>query len=106
MAQTYYSQILGWDWSKIAVIADETRFQREDMQLGSTYLGSVMNIFPSGKYWMPWTTNQNSEDMRRDSAFAQALDKVAEKFGGWIETGEGDPTDLYFVKVFENVDAR
>jgi len=27
-----------------------------------------------------------------------ALDRAADKFGGWIESGEGDPTDLYFCR--------
>lgn len=37
-----------------------------------------------------------SEEAYRDERYRDALEKVAEKYGGWIENGEGDPCDLFF----------
>ena len=93
MAQTYKSQIMSWDWGKI--VAD---CKKEESYDGAKweYLGSCLNIAPSGKYYMPWTSNQTAEDERKDSAWYQALDEVAAKHGGFISSGEGDATDLFF----------
>jgi len=115
MAATYYAQIRKWPWPKLV---DDTLRAAENHALdirdgnppecmegcdknghiGSSYLGSVMSIYPSGKFWMPWTTNQTADDEDRDSRWHTALDRAADKFGGWIESGEGDPTDLYFCR--------
>lgn len=59
------------------------------------YLGSVMSIMPSGKFYMPWTTNQTIRDVWKDRAFIEALEDVLEGYGMWLESGEGDPTDLF-----------
>ena len=61
----------------------------------SDYLGSVFSIFPSGKFYAPWTTNQTIRDVWHDRAFAEALESVLDEYGMWFESGEGDPTDLF-----------
>jgi hypothetical protein len=96
MAQTYYSQILNWDWKYIVNNA-EPGLDYDGNKIKSTYLGSVFNIMPSGKYYMPWSSNVTEAEAQKDSRFLEALEKVASKFGGWIESGEGNPTDMYFV---------
>jgi hypothetical protein len=112
MARTYYTQILSWDWSGIVAAAKTEAKQHLDYadsrnctdgcsnegHDGSTYLGSVMSLTPSGKFYMPWTTNQTNDDVDRDSRWFEALEKAAIKFDGWVEAGEGDPTDLYFMR--------
>ena len=123
MARTYKSQIMAWNWDGIV---SETRMEAvahvngltdnppndercgdgcdEDGHVGSSYLGSVMQLTPSGKFYMPWTTNQTADDVERDSRWFDALEQVATKHGGWIESGEGDPTDLYFMRYWPVVD--
>lgn len=116
MARTYYSTILTWDWDVMVRLTRqhanehvEPRFASngasvcdescdEEGHVGSCYLGSVMALTPSGKFYMPWTTNQTARDVDRDSRWYAALDKAATKYDGWIESGEGDPTDLYFCR--------
>ncbi len=64
---------------------------------GSSYLGTVMALTPSGKFWMPWSSSHlTSLEKRRDSAWFTALFHAAAKHDGWIEHGEGDPCDLFF----------
>jgi len=115
MARTYYAAILHFfDWPGIlrqsnmdALEHVTDRISDEVMHtdgcdgeghVGSSYLGSVMSLYPSGKFYMPWTSNQTNDDVDRDSRFGAALDKAASKHGGWIESGEGDPTDVYFMR--------
>jgi hypothetical protein len=96
VARTYYAQILSWAWDVLVRDAKATIVEQDGERIGSTYLGSVLNLAPSGKYYMPWTTNQTARDEDMDARWFAALDKAASKHGGWIASGEGDPTDLYF----------
>lgn len=66
------------------------------------YLGSVMSVFPSGKFYMPWTSNQTIRDVWKDRAFAEALEDVLESYGMWLQSGEGDPTDLFICTLKED----
>lgn len=72
-------------------------------KLGRVYLGSALDLNPSGKYWVVWAaSNVNDIETAKDIAFNQALDRIASKYGGWIESGEGDPLDQYFCKSYED----
>jgi hypothetical protein len=63
------------------------------------FLGSVFALYPSGKYWVyPIAhSNVNILEMVRDTLFTERLQGEAEKHGGWIESGEGDPCDVFAV---------
>lgn len=65
------------------------------------YIGSVMNIYPSGKYYMPWSTNVTEAEAAKDEAFGNAFEKAAAKFNIYLQSGEGDPTDLFLVRYYE-----
>jgi hypothetical protein len=124
MARTYKSQILHWNWpgivsetrldavvhkdSFIIDLNGESELCSEgcdgEGHVGSSYLGSVMQLTPSGKFYVPWTTNQTADDVERDGRWYAALEDVATKMGGWIENGEGDPTDLYFMRYWPVAD--
>ena len=64
----------------------------------SCYVGSVMSIFPSGKYYMPWTSNQTIKDEMIDNCFVEALEAYLDKYNMWWENGEGDPTDVFICR--------
>ena len=81
---SFYPHLIDWK-----VIEDEHGKYLQD------FLGSVMSIMPSGKFYMPWTTNQTQRDVIKDSAFMSALEDVLDEYDMWIESGEGDPTDLF-----------
>jgi hypothetical protein len=116
MARTYKQQIMSWAWSGIVgeskinamhVVTPDVRGMAdpecnegcdESGHTGQVYLGSVMSLAPSGKFYTFWTTNQTNDDIDRDSRWYTALEAVATKYEGWIESGEGDPTDLFFCR--------
>jgi hypothetical protein len=52
-------------------------------------VGEAINIFPSGKIYMPWTTNQNMRDVIRDQAFNEALEEAAEAAGVCVDYYDG-----------------
>lgn len=114
MASTYKSQIMQWRWNEIVAATQMDAAEHDDRDVnnmlgcdldghvGSCYLGSVFSLTPSGKFYMPWTTNQTADDVERDSRWYEAAEAVASKHGGSIESGEGDPTDLYFTHYWTN----
>jgi len=109
LKRKYAAEIASWDWPGIVADAKGNPCeldQGEDTPRGVCYLGTVMSIYPSGKYYMPWCTNQTSHDEQRDEAFGEALEEKAAEFHGWIETGEGDPCDLFFALTLEDENDR
>lgn len=65
----------------------------EGSMMKSIYLGSYMNLDPCGKYHHCLSTNEVTDEC---SKYWENLNEVAENLGGYINTGEGDPTDIYF----------
>lgn len=68
---------------------------------GYIYIGSVFSNLPSGKYYTFWTTNQTAEDVRKDESWWNAMNKLCDKYNMLIESGEGDPTDLFLTRYYE-----
>lgn len=69
----------------------------QNSQYGKLWIGSVFALLPSNKYWLSWAMGNVTEaGYIIDSIFMDRLDRYAENHDGWIESGEGDPTDLYF----------
>jgi len=103
----YYDEIKSWDWDSII---DETRQNIESDDEGNlygcSYLGTIPCLFPSGKYYMPWCSNFTENDAEMDAAFQETLESVAGEYNGWIESGEGDPLDLFFMRSIENVSEK
>lgn len=100
----YKKKIEQLDWEKIRAECEENPQLVDDFVIGSTYIGSQMSLFPSGKYYAFWTTNQNKQDVIRDQAFAEALAEVCEENGFSPERGEGDPTDIYVTAIIGSND--
>lgn len=61
----------------------------------SCYIGSVFRWAPSGKYYMPWTTNQTESDVDKDERFWEAVETWLSARGMWTESSEGDPCDIF-----------
>ncbi|MDD5059461.1 MAG: hypothetical protein WC516_09970 [Patescibacteria group bacterium] len=66
------------------------------------YLGSVFSIFPSGKFYMPWTSNQTHRDVFKDEIFREVLESALEYEDMSLENGDGDPCDLFAVKYYSD----
>lgn len=67
------------------------------------FLGTVFDMYPSGKYHTVWAqTNITLLEYIKDGAYSEALDTAAALYGGWIESGEGDPCDLFFCRIVDS----
>ncbi len=60
-----------------------------------SYIGSVFSLMPSGKYCMPWSSNVTEKVSIQDERERERMEKAANELGAWVESGEGDPTDLF-----------
>jgi hypothetical protein len=104
LTKHYENQIRSWDWEEIKRDAlSNCQFDEWEKQvIASTYLGSVLGIFPSHKYYMPWCTNQTRSDVIKDECFSEALEKVAGEHGLFINGSEGDACDILAQKLVED----
>ncbi|RLG42607.1 MAG: hypothetical protein DRO05_00590 [Thermoproteota archaeon] len=92
-------------------------YENEDGEkIVSVFLGTVFQIFPSGKYYTPWARsnlepcpqcrgkgcnfcgNLGSREAFEDQLFYEELERQAEKYNAWITNGEGDPCDIFLEK--------
>jgi heterodisulfide reductase subunit C len=100
----YKESILNWDWEKIATTCRsnaDVEFETGDF-VGSCFLGSCFALCPSGKYYMPWAcSNVTQEEAEEDEDWQAALEEIAESHGMFIESGEGDPCDIFACKIFD-----
>jgi len=89
-----------WNMETIRFEDDET------MAVNRAYIGSVMALAPSGKFWTFWACgNMRMKEMAWDTIFWDLVDTVLDKYGMWRESGEGDPTDVFFCAPLDYVDA-
>jgi hypothetical protein len=97
LKKRYTEDIKKWNWVKIKEGAMNNLQIRsdEDGVEGLDYLGSVLQMYPSGKIYAPWTTNQTTFDVVKDQTFKECLDAVAEKHGLYITAGEGSSDDVF-----------
>ena len=106
MAATQYARVLrDFDWPRLVKMAGDSpcsvhdcvrQTMAGDSPRHSVYLGSVLGLSPSGKYYTAFANgNVTKAEAKRDEAWYAAMDSAAEKYGGSIESGEGDPCDLY-----------
>jgi hypothetical protein len=75
----------------------------ENEYSSTMYVGSVMSLFPSGKYYiMGLTSNQTKEDVVKDTFFMKCFDACLQAKDYWREQGEGDPTDVLIGRLLTN----
>lgn len=95
LTRHYKEEIKSWDWEGICKDIKTDCFVNENDEIeGRVYLGSVLNIFPSGKYYMPWCTNQTRSDVIKDECFNDALEEVASEHGLFITGSDGAGCDV------------
>lgn len=84
--------------------------------LWSTFMGTVMALTPSGKYYTPYANSNvdlcprckgkgcdfcgglGSREAHEDECWWEAADDEAGKKGGWVTSGEGSATDIFFIR--------
>jgi len=83
----YKSQLSQLDWDKIKQEAKTNCRLNEDRDsvYGSYFLGTTLGVYPSGKIYAPWTTNQTRADVTKDGAFIEALESLAEAKGMFVD---------------------
>jgi hypothetical protein len=59
----------------------------------SRYCGTYLSINPSGKYYMPWSSNQTFQDVQADDLFWEAVDDMVPDYV--FMCGEDDPVDCF-----------
>lgn len=75
-------------WETVDNMWDESKYQ-------TVYLGSFMYLDPCGRYHHILSPNGITSKCER---FWENLDSIAESMNMWIETGEGDPTDIFLCR--------
>lgn len=89
LTKHYSEQIRKWDWS--AVERNLLEYEPEgfdphyDEPLVGFWLGTLLGVFPSGKIYTAWTTNQKRSDIVRDECFLGALQEAASKRGFFVD---------------------
>lgn len=89
-------------WDYVEKQCKEYSAEEDGETIGFCLLGSVFEIMPSGKYWTWWAYGNTSQHERiKDTAYSEALEKVASNHHYWIQSGEGDACDLFICKSIE-----
>lgn len=91
----YLEEISQWDFASLKANCLDNIFEDIDGEKrAETFLGTVFAILPSGKYYMPWCSNQTRIDEEKDSVFMETLESTLEAVGFYLTSGEGDPCDM------------
>lgn len=75
---------------------DDTREERR------VYLGTVMSLYPSGKYYTPFACgNVTQEEADQDEAWRERAEQELQALGLSLMHGEHDPCDVFAVETRE-----
>ena len=58
------------------------------------FAGNILHISPSGKLYVPWSTNVTQEEADADEEWRNELDKTAKEAGLYFTEGEGNSCDM------------
>jgi hypothetical protein len=104
LEQEYIEEIRTWDWGyireefeKLSLTEDCYEDNGDGDRFVYQFIGSVFALTPSGKFYMPWTTNQTEEDVVRDTAWWAALEKVAAEHDCFVGSPDGCAGDDVFL---------
>lgn len=61
----------------------------------AVYVGSVLRMSPSGKVYMPWSSNVTQEEADSDEEWSESVGKKLSKARMYLFSGEGDPCDQF-----------
>lgn len=102
LKKQYSEEIESWNWeSLISELNESEPFESDSGMHQEIYIGSVFSIFPSGKYYTFWTSNQTTKDELKDSIFSEMLENKLKSLGLYLTSGEGSPCDLFIGRTIE-----
>lgn len=74
----------------------------EGKEIKCLYIGTIINMSPSGKYYLPFAhSNVSEKEAIRDEIFWCAFEELLNEKGLWTENGEGDALDIFICGVFD-----
>jgi hypothetical protein len=82
-------------------ITDSEGCTMDEGQYMSNYLGTYMSLDPCGKYHHFLSPNGVTKKCEQ---FWSSMDKAAQSLDMWIQSGEGDPCDIFLCKNIEETD--
>lgn len=90
-----------FDLQKLRQEFERAKTEREDgVLIKRIYLGSILDLLPSGKFYMPWAcSNVNLAEVEQDQWWFMTAEREVARLGAFLENGLGDPTDLFAVQV-------
>lgn len=95
-------ELIGWNIEDLKkAIDEEDDVEVEDHIERHKFIGTVMSLTPSGKVYMPWSSNVSEEEAKRDEDFWDKLNEILSANGMFVFSGEGDPCDIFIGKVIE-----
>lgn len=99
-------QILNLDVIKRQLDNSEIYYDTDNDSLyQSTYLGSVFNIMPSGKYYMLFACSNVTEDeAEEDERYNAQMEDELRTINAYLISGEGDPTDILINRTYAILD--
>jgi len=66
------------------------------------YLGTIMNMTPSGKVYYPFAcSNVSIKEAALDEVWREYMDRELEKHDLFLESGEGDPCDMFLCRYYD-----
>lgn len=87
-----------WEAIKDSALNNCRTDQESENIIASYYCGSVFSVMPSGKFYMPWTSNQTRHDEQKDQAYWEALESVAEAQGFFVSS---ESEDIHLEKIVD-----
>lgn len=91
------TEILDLEYIDNKLINADPEFMEEyDLLVERMYLGTVFEIYPSGKYYTPFAnSNVTKDEVKKDEAFLKQIELELDTIGAYLVSGDGDPTDLF-----------
>jgi len=72
------------------------------VQRRMVYLGTIMGMTPSGKVYYPFAcSNVSVKEAALDEIWWEYMSRELERNDLFLETGEGDPCDLFLVRYYD-----
>jgi len=69
------------------------------------FLGTVFDLAPSGKYYMPYAcSNVTEEEAMEDERWYEQADAELDTINAYMVSGEGDPCDLFAERFVRETD--
>lgn len=99
----------GIEWDDVRAELETQEWERsewdEELETRRVFIGTVFNLSPSGKYYTPWAnSNVTEREALIDEAWWSLLEREAGELNLCVESGEGDPCDIFVAECRDKKD--